>query len=192
MHPDTRCIGEVTFFVASNEGNILISCTTSLALVLIKQHDRLDHIPPEHNVISSMAEKIKDESHLNVHMLSRKPKLKSSKEGDPLYVPLINILSQTRNLLPFVQRNNLIIQHIKEIQDIRTVKLIKVIYIQSNQQWICSQVSQQCTYRCKKLCHKKMTRTVSLQSIMNQCVLTRNVKLLIVTRQLTEFIKCSQ
>ena len=31
IHPDTRCITEVTFFVASIEGGILISCTTSLA-----------------------------------------------------------------------------------------------------------------------------------------------------------------
>ena len=30
MHPDTRCIKEIPFFVASNEGSILISCTASL------------------------------------------------------------------------------------------------------------------------------------------------------------------
>ena len=50
------------FFVASNKGSILISCATSLALGLIKPHDRLDHLPPEDNVISSSADKLKDES----------------------------------------------------------------------------------------------------------------------------------
>ena len=62
IHPDTRCITETAFFVASNEGSILISFATSLALGLIKPHDRLDHLPPEGNVISSSADKIKDES----------------------------------------------------------------------------------------------------------------------------------
>ena len=71
------------FFVASNEGSILISYTTSLFLGLMKQHDRLDHLPPEGNVISSSADKLKDESHLKVHMLVRKPKLKSSNEKAP-------------------------------------------------------------------------------------------------------------
>ena len=61
IHPDTRYIAEVTFFVASNEGSILISCANSLALNLIKPHHRLDHLPPEGNVISSNAYKIKDE-----------------------------------------------------------------------------------------------------------------------------------
>ena len=67
-------------FVANNEGSILISYTTSLALGLIKSHEKLDHLPPKGNVISSTAEKIKDESQLKVHMLVRKPKLKSSNE----------------------------------------------------------------------------------------------------------------
>ena len=66
IHPDTRCMEEIPFFVASNEGSILISCATSLALGLIKQHQKLDHPSPEgnRNVIYSSADKIKkrDES----------------------------------------------------------------------------------------------------------------------------------
>ena len=71
-------------FVASNEGRILISHATSLALDLIKPHDRLDHLPPEANVISSSADKLKSESQLKVHMLVRKHKLKSSNEKVPI------------------------------------------------------------------------------------------------------------
>ena len=74
--------------MASNEGSILISCTTSLALGLIKPHEKLDHPPPEgnRNVIYSSADKIKktDEFQLNVHQLSRKPKLKTSNEEAPI------------------------------------------------------------------------------------------------------------
>ena len=68
-------------FVASNEGSILISCTTCLALGLIKPLDRLDHLPPEGNVIASSTDKLKDESPLKVHMFVRNPKLKSSDEN---------------------------------------------------------------------------------------------------------------
>ena len=85
IHPDTRCMEEVPFFVASNEGSILVSCATCLTLGLIKPHEKLDHPPPEgnRNVIYSSADKIKkrDESQLNVHQLVRKHKLKTSNEA---------------------------------------------------------------------------------------------------------------
>ena len=86
IHPDTRFIEEIPFFVASNESSILISCTTSLALGLIKPHDKLDYPPLEGNgnVIYSSADKIKDESQFNVYTLSRKPKLKTSNEAAPM------------------------------------------------------------------------------------------------------------
>ena len=51
IHPDTRCISETTVFVASNEGSILISCTTSLALGMIKPHEKLDHPPPTRAIL---------------------------------------------------------------------------------------------------------------------------------------------
>ena len=59
IHPDTICMEEIPFFVASNEGSILISCATNLALGLINPHEKLDHPPPDgnRNVIYSSAEK---------------------------------------------------------------------------------------------------------------------------------------
>ena len=70
IHPNTKSIEAVMFFVACNEGSVLLLCTTSLALGMIKPHARLDHLPSGSNVISSSADQpIKDTSHLNVHML---------------------------------------------------------------------------------------------------------------------------
>ena len=84
IHPDTRCIKEIPFFVASNEGSILISCTTSLALGSIKPHEKLDHPSPEgnRNVIYSIVDGIrrKDESQSKVHMLVQKNKLNTGAE----------------------------------------------------------------------------------------------------------------
>ena len=67
---------EIPFFVASNEGSILISWATSLALGLIKPHEKLVHpsLEANKNVIYNSTEKIKkkDESRLKVHMLLQK------------------------------------------------------------------------------------------------------------------------
>ena len=71
------------FFVASNEGSILISCTTSLALGLIQPNVSLDNSPPGSNVMSSSVDHPKNgKSQLNVHMLWEKSnnKLKTSAE----------------------------------------------------------------------------------------------------------------
>ena len=66
IYPDTRYTEEIPFFVASNKGSILISCTTSLALDLIKPHEKLDHpsLEGNRNVIYNSPDKIKkkDES----------------------------------------------------------------------------------------------------------------------------------
>ena len=77
--------GRNIIFVASNKGSILISYATSLALGLIKPHEKLDHPPPEgnRNVIYSSADKIKkqNESRLKVHMLVQKTNLRTSAEN---------------------------------------------------------------------------------------------------------------
>ena len=75
VHPSINSIETVTFFVAHNEGSVLISTTTSLALVLIKPHASLNYLPPGSNIISSSADQpINDKSQLNVHMLMEKSK----------------------------------------------------------------------------------------------------------------------
>ena len=61
--------------MACNEGRVLISRTTSLALGLIKPHASLDHLPPGSNIISSSADQpISEKSQLNFHMLETKSK----------------------------------------------------------------------------------------------------------------------
>ena len=34
LHPDSKKLVETTFYIASNEGSVLLSCNTSLTLVL--------------------------------------------------------------------------------------------------------------------------------------------------------------
>ena len=43
-HPDTKHLQEVTFYVASNNRSVLLSCVTTLALGLLQPHTRLDYL----------------------------------------------------------------------------------------------------------------------------------------------------
>ena len=53
LHLDKKKPHAVTFYVASNEGSVLLSCTTLLALDLIKTRPRLDYLPPQAKLITS-------------------------------------------------------------------------------------------------------------------------------------------
>ena len=53
--PDTKKLMDVTFFVAVNDGSILLSCKTTLMLGLIQPRTRLDHLPPRASLITSSA-----------------------------------------------------------------------------------------------------------------------------------------
>ena len=46
VHPDTKKLVPVTFYVANNNGSMLLSCKTTLALQFIQPWSRLDYLPP--------------------------------------------------------------------------------------------------------------------------------------------------
>ena len=56
MHPDSKKLTEMIFYIASNEGSILLSCNTSLTLGLIQSRPRLDYSPPRASSITSNAD----------------------------------------------------------------------------------------------------------------------------------------
>ena len=69
VHPDTKCLQEVTFYVANNNGSVLVSCVTTLALSLIQIHTRLDYLPPRASLITSSAGHLKmTKSPVSVHV----------------------------------------------------------------------------------------------------------------------------
>ena len=53
VHPDSKKLIQVTFYVATNDGSILLSCRTTLALHLIQPRSWLDYIPPWASLITS-------------------------------------------------------------------------------------------------------------------------------------------
>ena len=56
LHPDTKKPHPVTFYVASNEGSVLFSCTTLLTLKLIQPRPHLDFLPLRTKLITSAAD----------------------------------------------------------------------------------------------------------------------------------------
>ena len=56
VHPDTKKLINVTFFVAVNDGSVLLSCRTTLMLGLIQPRTGLDYLPPRASLITSSAD----------------------------------------------------------------------------------------------------------------------------------------
>ena len=56
VHPDTKRLLETTFYVAINDGSVLLSCKTTLLLGLIQPRSRLDYLPPRASLRTSSAD----------------------------------------------------------------------------------------------------------------------------------------
>ena len=76
VHPDTKCLQEVRFYVASNNGSVLLSCETTLAPGLIQPCTRLDYLPPRSSLITSSADHPKKtKSQISVHVSEKEPEV---------------------------------------------------------------------------------------------------------------------
>ena len=53
VHPDTKKLLETIFYVAMNNGSVLLSCKTTLLLGLIQPGSRLEYLPPRASLITS-------------------------------------------------------------------------------------------------------------------------------------------
>ena len=80
VHPNTKHLQEVTFCVASNNGSVLLSCVTTLALGLIWPHTILDYLPPRTNLIISSADQPKKtKSQVSVHVFRQESTVSNCK-----------------------------------------------------------------------------------------------------------------
>ena len=53
VHLDTKKLIETIFYVATNDGSVLLSCKSTLALDLIQPRSRLDYLPPRASLLTS-------------------------------------------------------------------------------------------------------------------------------------------
>ena len=75
LHPDNKKPHLVTFYIVSNEGNVLLSCTTLLALDLIKTRPHLEYLPPRAKLIISATDYLNITRH-TVHQAKATVELK--------------------------------------------------------------------------------------------------------------------
>ena len=80
VHPDTKHLLEVTLYVASNNGSVLLSCVATLALGLIQPQNRLDYLPPRASLITGSADHPKKAmSKISVHLLKKESEVSNHK-----------------------------------------------------------------------------------------------------------------
>ena len=80
VHPDTKHPLEVTFYVASNNGSVLLSCVATLALGLTQPHTRLDYLPPRASYIANNADHLKKtQSKISVHVSMKESEVSNCK-----------------------------------------------------------------------------------------------------------------
>ena len=53
VHQDTKKLVETIFYVATNDGSMLLSCKSTLALDLTQSRSRLHYLPPRASLITS-------------------------------------------------------------------------------------------------------------------------------------------
>ena len=82
VHPDTKKLQEVTFYVARNDGSVLLSCTTTLVLGLIQPHTRLDYLPPRASLITSSLDHPRKTEKVSVHRSKKEVSAQSSNQAD--------------------------------------------------------------------------------------------------------------
>ena len=80
VHPDTKYLQEVTFYVASNNGSVLLSYVTILAPGLIQPHTRLDYLPPRASLITcNVDHPEKTKSQISVHVSKKESEVSKHK-----------------------------------------------------------------------------------------------------------------
>ena len=80
IHYDTKRLQEVTFYAAQNDGSVLLSCTTTLVLGLIKPCTRLDYVPPRASLITSSVDHPMKTKRVSVHSSRKEVYAQSSKQ----------------------------------------------------------------------------------------------------------------
>ena len=96
VHLDSNKLVDVTFFVAINDGSVLLSCKITLALGLIQSRSRLDYLPPRANLITSSVDQPKKTKPVQVSVYTSRQKVfaQSSKQEMATQTPVTTIVKK--------------------------------------------------------------------------------------------------
>ena len=85
VHPESKQLSKVMFFVAKENGSILLSCRTTMELGLIKPHVHLDYLPPKARLLTSTCDQ---------------------PSKTKFYKPVIHCTKETSNVIVVPQKDN--------------------------------------------------------------------------------------
>ena len=87
VHPDSKHLLEVIFYVASNNGSVLLSCATTLALGLIQPRNRYDYLLPRASLVTSSGDHSKKtKSKISVHVSKKESEVSNYKGMVPKFI----------------------------------------------------------------------------------------------------------
>ena len=83
VHLDTKKLAPVTFYIANNDGSVLLSCKTTLAPWLIKPWLRLGYLPPWASLITSTMDHLKKTKMTDLKVHWSKQEVSDQKQQPP-------------------------------------------------------------------------------------------------------------
>ena len=88
LHLDTKKLLETTFYVAMNDGSVLLSCKTTLQLGLIQPRARLDYLLPRASLITSSADHPKKMKEV-LHIQKKQVAAQKNMQEKPIQAPAV-------------------------------------------------------------------------------------------------------
>ena len=107
---------DVTFFVAINNGSVLLSCKTTPAPGLIQPRSRLDYLPPRARLITSCVDHLKKTRSvkLSVHISKQKLATESPTQEVATQTPVTTIVKK-QNVNKLITSKELILSHYPDV-----------------------------------------------------------------------------
>ena len=89
VHPKRKQLMKVLFFVAKENGSVLLSCRTTMELGLIRPHVHIDYLPPKASLLTSTCDQpSKTRMHKpNIHCTKEKPTKMVIPKNDNISTP---------------------------------------------------------------------------------------------------------
>ena len=112
VHPDSKKLIDVTFFVATNDGSVLLLCKTTLALGVIQPRSRLDYLPPSASWITSSVDHPKNTkpAKVSVHTSQQKVSAQSQKQEVSAQTPVTTV-ARKQEVTKLITTKDQIVSH---------------------------------------------------------------------------------
>ena len=91
VHPESKQLMKVLFFVAKVNWSVLLSCRTTMELGLVRPHVHLDYLPPKASLLTSTCDQpSKTRMHKpNIHCSKEKPTKMVTSKNDKITTPQV-------------------------------------------------------------------------------------------------------